>query len=56
MPFTRCRAIALFAVALTFPLCANAQWVRPLSLGLNVGAGQCLGNYPQFTTVGVLAG
>jgi len=112
MSLTRYSAIALIVVALTFPLRASAQWVRPLSLDMNVGrgyllggpevvsrasivldglltmrlakdgrsgllagmsagwqgpppggdrcvldqAGQCLHDYPQFTSVGVLAG
>ena len=112
MSVTRCSAIALMALALTFPLGAGAQSAQSLSLDLSVGpgyllggpevlsrgsmvadgllilrlakdgrggllagmsaswqgpppsgdmckrgqAGQCLQNYPQFTTVALLAG
>ncbi|HEY5492294.1 MAG TPA: hypothetical protein VIK25_13975 [Gemmatimonadaceae bacterium] len=112
MSLTRCSAIALIVVALTFPLRATAQLARRFSLDMNVGPGyllggpevlsrasivldglltmrlakdgrsgllagmsvgwqgpppsgdicrlgqdrQCLDDYPQFSTVGVLAG
>jgi len=112
MSSTRCSAIALIVVALTFPLRANAQSARAVAIEMNVGpgylfggpevlsrasivldglltmrlakngssgllagisvgwqgpppsgdrcvldqAGRCLHDYPQFSTVGVLAG
>src|SRR5450759_655769 len=43
MSLTRYSAIALIVVALTFPLRASAQWVRPLSLDMNVGPGYLRG-------------